>query len=135
MKNITRTTEFTLQMNLVWEPRFDTNDVNLLNIRIHTGERGHSQLTISKMTTLLTMWWRKTKNVAKRGTNVIKLISSKILRSETLKLTALKKPLEFDLICQSTTPFESVPQYKVLLCNGEQWFLDGLTPLVCITPG
>lgn len=31
------------------------------------------------------------------GTNVIKQIPSKILRSKTLKLTASKKPLEFDL--------------------------------------
>lgn len=54
------------------------------------------------------------------GTNVIKQIPSKILRSKTLKLTASKKPLEFDLICQSTTPFESVPQYTASLCNGEQ---------------
>ena len=92
MKNITRSREFTLQMNLAWEPGFDTNDIKFLNIRIHIG--GGTTDILSWQPAKWQHYWQcesKTKSSTKVGTNIIKQIPSKILRRKTLKLTASKK--------------------------------------------
>lgn len=114
--------------NRIWYQRCKISKYKIT----YRGGGGVSQLTNSKKPTLLTVWEQE-RPKAKDGKQCNQ-ISSKILRSKTLKLTALNKHLNVTWFVKILLLNPS-RKCSITLQRWRQWLPSVLTPLICTTPG